>query len=236
MRILGKFKDYYDSAMAHGVDRSVVYARETREIDFDRNRQPFLAPCAYHASGLRHDCVLSPFLLIIAGKVHPGLRCDRRTGHMGFDRETRHLYSLDQAKALLTDWDLAHLLPEEDEGRRRWNPYRSRTLDDVFAPVAPEVAKAICDWAIRDKVTLALVGHPPKGNISQEFKLILDPCLKDLEFYRVMDAFATFQELSAWVGGVLANNPDPAPVSDQVRIQQHGFDEWSFRKQPAVGK
>ena len=231
MRILSKFHDYYDSAMAHGVDRSLVYARETKVTALDLFHHPFLAPCEFHHVGIRCEYKISAFLLVIAGKTHPGLRCERLAGPWVTEPEVRHIYVKEQAHALLAEWGLAHLSPEETKLSRRRFFYHSKTLDHVFAPIAPEVAKAIGDWAVRDKVVLAHIS--PRRDWRGVVEVSLNPCLKDLEFFRVMDAFATFQELSAWIGGVLTNNPEPIPVSDKVRIQQRGFDEWSFRKLPA---
>jgi hypothetical protein len=54
--------------------------------------------------------------------------------------------------------------------------------------------------------------------------------LKDIEFQRVLDPFTAYQELDQWISGVLGQNPEPDEVSDKVKIQQHGFDSWSFRK------
>lgn len=56
--------------------------------------------------------------------------------------------------------------------------------------------------------------------------------LKDYDFYRVMDAYTAYQELSMWVGGILTQNKDGLyKLSDKELIAKHGFDKWSFRKQ-----
>jgi hypothetical protein len=51
-----------------------------------------------------------------------------------------------------------------------------------------------------------------------------------MEFQKVLDPFTAYQELEMWISGVLGQNPQPLEVSDEVKIQQHGFNEWSFRK------
>lgn len=63
-------------------------------------------------------------------------------------------------------------------------------------------------------------------------KLIYNPCLKDLEFFKVVDAFQAFQELSMFISGVLGGqSPKMIEISDEVRIAKHGFDKMSFRKE-----
>lgn len=55
--------------------------------------------------------------------------------------------------------------------------------------------------------------------------------LRDFQFYKIVDAFTAFQEISMYIGNHLARQPEPGDVPDKYRIAQHGFDpDWSFRK------
>ena len=57
-----------------------------------------------------------------------------------------------------------------------------------------------------------------------------NPCLRDLSFQKVFDPFMTFQEISMFLGGVLARPDRPMlTITDEVKAQQHGFDKHSFR-------
>jgi len=58
--------------------------------------------------------------------------------------------------------------------------------------------------------------------------------LKDLEFFRAVDAFSLFQKISQWVGGTIAGSGNPMVeiVDDKIKAHKHGFDKWSFRKLP----
>ena len=59
--------------------------------------------------------------------------------------------------------------------------------------------------------------------------------LKQCEFFRVFDPYTAFQEIAMWVGN-LAVPQKPIPViSDKMKVQTHGFNEWSFRKPPVRG-
>ena len=67
--------------------------------------------------------------------------------------------------------------------------------------------------------------------------LTIDPILKDYEFYKVVDAFQAFQEISMFIGGVLGRGEkEIIVVEDKYKIAQHGFDKWSFRKEPETKK
>jgi hypothetical protein len=58
-------------------------------------------------------------------------------------------------------------------------------------------------------------------------------CLKDLEFFRIVDPYTAFQEIAMFLGG-LAVPLKPIPhVDDKTMVEAKGFDKkWSFRKEP----
>lgn len=63
-------------------------------------------------------------------------------------------------------------------------------------------------------------------------KLVLNPVLKDFQFFRAVDAFQAFQELSMFISGVLGGqSPKMIEVSNEVKIHKAGFDKHSFRKE-----
>ena len=60
--------------------------------------------------------------------------------------------------------------------------------------------------------------------------LVVNPCLRDLEFQRVVDPFTAHQELSQYLSGVLTNNNEPPQLTDQkVKRDKAGFDNNSFK-------
>jgi len=64
-------------------------------------------------------------------------------------------------------------------------------------------------------------------------KLYINPLLKEYEFFKVFDAFQAFQEIQMFLGGVLGNKEkEIINVADKYKIDQYGFDKWSFRKEP----
>jgi hypothetical protein len=76
--------------------------------------------------------------------------------------------------------------------------------------------------------------HGWEGNHS---KFIINPLLKDYEFYKVFDAFQAFQEVMMFMGGVLGKGEkEIVEVEDKYKIAQHGFDKWSFRKMSEDGR
>ena len=73
------------------------------------------------------------------------------------------------------------------------------------------------------------------GNYRHSFTI--NPVLKDLKFYKVFDAFTAFQEIQMFISGVLGiGEKEIIEVADEYKIPQHGFDKWSFRKEPGQKK
>ena len=62
--------------------------------------------------------------------------------------------------------------------------------------------------------------------------IIINPKLKDYRFYKIVDSFTAFQELSMFIGGVMGGKvPKMVEISNEDKIAKHGFDKWSFRKE-----
>jgi hypothetical protein len=74
---------------------------------------------------------------------------------------------------------------------------------------------------------LNLEKFPYKDNVQ------LYPVLADLQFFRVMDIFVTYQTLEYYLCNILfaPDNPYIEPVSDKIKAESKGFDKFSFRKE-----
>ena len=63
---------------------------------------------------------------------------------------------------------------------------------------------------------------------------IINANLKEFEFYKVVDAFTAFVETQNYISGVLGTSEkEIIEVEDKYKIGQHGFDKWSFRREPS---
>ena len=61
--------------------------------------------------------------------------------------------------------------------------------------------------------------------------------LKDFEFYKVFATQQAFQEIWQYISGILGlNNPYVPEMDDLTKRDGHGFNEWSFRKEPTKRK
>lgn len=63
-------------------------------------------------------------------------------------------------------------------------------------------------------------------------QIILNPVLKEIEFYKKIDSFTAFQELSMFISGIMGGkSPCMIEISNDDKIAKHGFDKYSFRKE-----
>jgi hypothetical protein len=69
--------------------------------------------------------------------------------------------------------------------------------------------------------------------LDEKYKLgEINPNLKSIEFFKIKDAFSTFQEISMFLGNSLIVQNKQSEISDKDKIGKHGYDKWSFRKEP----
>jgi hypothetical protein len=62
-------------------------------------------------------------------------------------------------------------------------------------------------------------------------QITLNPCLKEFQFYKVVDPVTACQEISMHLGTYLSRNEiSSQPLSEKEALQKHGMDKWSFKK------
>ncbi len=240
-KIISKFHDYYDCAQTSGATDGPVFVREAKEWSDVRRRheypEPFSsllqavverAPSSLSLSkaSKRYQTVLVwPGFVLVAGRFYPFAEVRvRRRGEFLFD-ETRHLYDYAELRSLLAehdfdleDRDKVKHLPWQPQDRWKWENFFTLAGSDQWLPVAQEFRWALLSW---------------QGSVST---LRLNPRLADLQFYRKLNAWQVFQELSMFLGNLAAPERNTVVIEDKYRIAQHGFDQWSFRKMPQTSK
>lgn len=259
IRIISRFKDYYDSSMAfgYGGDDGVLYIRQKTEyplstapsatttvpdivkVIVDRLKQ--LTVSDIDTSSIidtsdwprrtKRGTVLQQFSdknyvydtqrfgVLFCGKYYPGLRVSMTRKPSGYVLDTaKHhwFYDADDAIAFM-----------ESKGVdvNASLPYRHITITAGLRKYF-NTKPADVEWQIENKITCVV--YEMYNN-----QVVINPPLKDYEFFKVMDPYTAFQELSMWVGGTLAWPPQMMiELDDKYRVLAHGFDKHSFRKSP----
>lgn len=241
--ILSKKKDYYDGVVGTmGVDKTIVYERNIIEIDdnkdmpkeFQSNKNDswhkrrenhFLNLDYMNTNSKKYDN--NHFFLVgFCGKLYLGWKFDYNVkekderGVIVDVTKTDIIYGYENAKDHLKDGYWKSNIKEDINYVLNYDPI------NIFRELKTPVF--IYD---NDESNFR---HRVNRNSSM---LIINPVLKNYEFYKVIDAFTAFQEIQMFLGGVLGiDEKEIINVDDKYKIPQHGFDKWSFRREPQKNK
>ena len=235
MYIITKRKDFYDGVVGTmGIDKTIVYDRETIVIDDDKEfPKPFQGNKYYDPRYKNHFHNLSnnhcypnmkysetsPFIVGFCGKLYIGWKLYREVPNNigGKDLITDITYDYEVVKQYIKLISWGTKLEDSMNYVKTYNPIEVfRTINSpIFIYDSDYDRKYIGKWMHR-------------GNS----RFIINPILKDYEFYTVIDSFTAFQEIQMFMGGVLGNKEkEITEVDDKYKITQHGFNKWSFRKE-----
>lgn len=226
MRIISDFRDYYDGLQAYGTDSSLQYIRMRQEIERRREiSQPPEGPWGEQWPTRNGTVYGRSFWLAVAGLIYRGYRL-RRNDLEGATEEIA--YDFDTLSRCAADFGIRGFNERQHYRlrRRRRAPWEKITREEWLASQGT--------GEFRDKYAdqgIVIIGAWCGNLYRNPQPLILNPCLADFKFGKVMSAPQVFQELEMWIGGVL---PRPgamiASVSDADRYVEHGFDvRTSFR-------
>lgn len=238
MYIISKHKDYYDTAMGYGIDKTTVYKRTLKEKKIKKEKDLREEDITFS----KYAYAIEQFVIGFCGEMYPGIKVTKRTP----DRYAGYINPEDKEKefCFYNADDYMNFLKEEDIGLQRssyyywgissYSVYSEKEIKDFFKT---------SHWNFLEKnfhdfycpVFIYKTGRLTRR--SKQTNLTLNPVLKDFKFVKVKDPYTAFQEVYMYLAGVLGNTEkDTTNISDKHRIQQKGFDKWSFRKMPQKNK
>lgn len=233
MKIIGGH-DYYDGA-GYGVDETVLFLRN-KAVDLNAvdaiEEHPFemLSPWPFGNTPEGYRGSLTPFAVVIGGRIYPGLEEYRTYNTSAGYRPDEHRYHYDLSSTL-----------EAYDAHCAFTArfiYIANGASDIVADrrerlkghFSRELTKTELDWLIANKVSVLSTHNRPRGEISVK---INHACLKQIEFYKALDPFTTHMEIQSWISGVLPQSKPTLELSDIDKIRKAGFDtKISFRKPP----
>lgn len=239
MRIISKRKDYYDGVVGTmGIDKSLVYVRETKVLEeydypkeFRRNRT-YNSRYHNHFLNLNHHTLYgnksniigySSFFVGFCGKLYIGWKIYKEvpSPFSGIpDVVTEITYNYNYFKKFVKTIGWWSNLDDDIEYIKSYNPIHIfRNLKTpIFIYDNDQHQNSIQTSSYRRK---------------DKEVFIVNPILNEYEFYTVIDSFTAFQELSMFMGGILGiGEKEIVEVEDKYKITQHGFNKWSFRREP----
>ena len=235
MKIKSKFYDFYD-CVGVGTKEGSFYVREEKEALIKgfplKRRMTFFSTDEVNTipllnGGGSNSPTYQCGFVVLAGTIYPYITC-------ALNNKVEFLWDYASIEAGFKDTVSKDIL---------------KNFKSLMQFKGSKVAET---WAIENKIVVAdCFGTPNtpsraafcwgKGYTSpyasKELDIFtLNPNLSAMQFQRCMDPYMTYQELDMWVGGVLTNTENPPDIADKHKIDQHGFDQWSFRKLPSTEK
>jgi hypothetical protein len=247
MYIISKFKDYYDTAMGSaGTDKKLIYNRETKVGNFHIEGKPVKwgkkSGAEYLIEGNRwynfsNSLDTQLYFIGFCGKIYPLIRQEYRIPKK-FINSVQEL-----GNEFIYDKEKINDILQKHNYFNNWNAQFSN-LDEMIQKIES------ANLFIENKTTSFILSHfkvaanfwnnygPEKEWLKwtpvakEKYNIITNPQLKTFEFFRVVDPYQAFQEISMYLGGVLGTEGNGmVEISDKDKILQYGFDlKTSFRK------
>ena len=228
MRIISKFKDYYDGAGASDLDPIPVYKRHSTEVTERNNLKKdnrdyggtrISLSNNYTKANIENE--VKTGIIGFCGTVYPYVLKER---FVAYGNHTKTGFNFEYNP----DNFMNMLYPENDKwGRQRQQMrYLMKWLDDVKK----------LDFMF-EKHNVPSFNMVSKG-IEAEWQIELNPRLADHCFYKVKDVYTAYQDIRVYLGNDLARDTEvEVPVGgDKIVAHSKGFNKWSFRKEPGGKK
>jgi hypothetical protein len=235
------FHDYYDSVQAAGQDQSLVYLRTRKEVELKNSSYPFprfggIAPRFEHSPRLPMVQIVVGF----CGKIYPILRLSHQRPP-DTNPDNAFCYTLSDVDAFVD----GHFKRREIETYRskprrpgladfRWDRRQRRENFKEFFDASAAKQDAFTQLFLDNRCPIFVASTWWEGDKRppRKYKIVFNECLKELEFFKLIDTYRAYQEVQMYLGAMAQpNKPIPA-VSDKDMVSIKGFDKWSFRKLP----
>ncbi len=244
MHIISSHKDYYDSFTTSG--SIPVYYRQQKVISVAAGYHGQEIPDAmYEAynkipgkynSG-QHGCVFA------CGKIYPYrmiYKYDTSKWEYCYTiedcirtLEKSKLWAREEKNILRYDSIKQEL--ESIDSKPKYSHYSQSFNHTTWGAWQKNESHKLISDEVFQKLNAPIISLFFTGN---EYRLTLNPILKLLQFQKVMNPYILFQEIEMFLGTNMAKQIDPEPrgITDKLKAEFHGFNDWSFRKQGKKSK
>ena len=231
MKIISDFHDYYDSVQKIDTDKMHTYVRKTSVVKLNR---PIFKIENWHFEKLnrqthmRDSINMHMFHLGFCGEIYTGVNVGKCI--LGKSTDSIHYGDLKKIKQLY----------ERLEKPFAWNYSRYEGMTKHMLKRLTECFESNNINRIKE---LFLVHKVPAFIVLTNFKddkyrfghdqeVILNPNLKEMEFFKIKDIYTAYQDIAMYIGNNLVDDRNNAwPIEDKLKVQSHGFDQHSFRKE-----
>ena len=234
MKIVSKYKEYYDGGSAFGVDDKVTFVRTINDLE---KSNPIvvmdLKPLPSRNVEPKHGVInYSPFILGFCGKINIGYKITKYYQPNTFDPMTEKIYYVYNEQII----DEIKPIIENKSGRVfKFELEQLKTLENTINSWVG--TSKLFDYYSEYQTPYFIIelGYQniwARNGISSNLRYQIS--LTDIQFYKVYDMVNTFQQISMFLP-TLKSEPI-SEMTDQEKIKSHGMDETSFRCQAPGNK
>jgi len=257
MKIISKYNDYYDSVQAYGADPKTIYIRNEKTIDDKEDlvlktlwndNSEILFDLAFVGSEYKWICFENLYFVFFCAKIYLCFEISipkKRINPTIPEKEYHYCYNIKDIDKIIYKYGTKKHIKEynsrltKNEKRNYiWNKPQSRKsfiqLINKFAKIQDN---KIFELHHKFETPCLYFSTSKYSTWNKKTNILLNPILKDIQFYKVFDSYRAFQEISMFISGIMGGKSPPTiEISDEIRKEKHGFDKWSFKKEPTKRK
>lgn len=252
MRIVSKFKDYYDVNLAYGQDDNLRYIRHPNVVElkeFDDCHPLINKLPSYNTMSGKFSC--RSLIVGFCGKIYPILSLNESSSNWNynfFDKNIVKCYNIED----IDNYFLPKLNEHQIElyhcsSYKEWcykqrtkayrNAFSAEHSREKFAKFFENIKKVENNFAelfIEFKSPIFTYEYRPRFNVGR--RVTFNACLRETGFVKIFPPVQALQELSMYMGSIAAPEKIIPHVDDKTLAEAKGFDKFSFRKDPSKKK
>lgn len=192
--------DFYDPVAKTGVDKSVVYKRKEQVFYDEKGLNIHLPWDTIYRGNAPSGRSIHGEILAFCGKLYPYFTISE------IGKNTKIFYNLsflDQFK--ISKWS-------EKEFKEFFNISKNNEYLNL-----------------KYKSPVIIIKKSRNKNYNSHYQIVVNPLLKDIEFYRILDPYQTYQQIYQYLSSNLCSEKQMEDIPDKYKLLQKGFDKHSFR-------
>jgi len=257
MKIISKHKDFYDYIARNQTmsDQNYLWERTPKKVkvDFAIPRPVGIGESFSRLSNghLTRETEAVVFIVWFCGRAIPVIKIEK------LHCPDEYIYSLDEMPdKIQRDWEEARhggLFNLNKEFVDVFDLNKTSWMSTNFKPIGLPGGAIPSKMDIVDmhrKIGSPIFCHAGISNCLLEsntssyyhcregLNVIVNPILSSINFHKAIDAFSAFNELERFWTNEMAPKDSrmDQPVPDKINAESHGFDQFSFRKEPTKQK
>jgi len=238
MKLISKFRDYYDNIQSYGYDSNIIYIRNPNIITIpniikDKNIISETSTGTYFGKTIYN--INPPYIkmetipTIFCGKLYIGFKIN-----YGIKKIWENgIYITKNHKTIEYNYDkILEIINLNDKFKKWFNEkvYLCTTklnnkIKEMLSLNGTSYGMDLCI-----KYNTPIISLLDIDNVKNYYS---NANLYDLSFYKIMDPYTAYQEIEMFISSILVKpDKEPWPISDKLKAETHGFNNYSFRKRP----